>query len=81
MDKEARYRLYKGQVWPGWWPILDKYIPIILKEDPDVQLYIKEKYGYLRIEMCSKVISMDRQIELENAAEEASSTVCEISGS
>lgn len=80
MDKKQRYAIYKGSVGAGWWSILDRYIPKILEEDPDAYLYIKEKYGLLRIEMSSSVIPIDRHIALENAAELESAVICEFCG-
>ena len=80
MTKEERHQLYRSSVCPGWWPILDRYVPKILSLDPNVQLYIKEKHGVLRIEMSSSLIDIDKHIEIENAAEPASSTVCEYCG-
>lgn len=80
MNKQERYELYKGSVGPGWWPILDQYIPQILARDPECKPYIKEKFGYLRIEFYSDRIDLQEQIDIENAAELASSTVCEFCG-
>lgn len=80
MDKQARHKLYKASVGPGWWPILDRFVPQILEADPEARLYIKEKYGYLRIEMDSRKIDLQQQIAWENEAELASSTVCEFCG-
>lgn len=80
MDKAARMDLYKGSVYPGWWDILDKYVPELLAIDPDCDFYIKEKFGYLRLSVRSPLLDRDRQIAIENAAELASSTVCEYCG-
>ena len=80
MNKNERHELYIRSVYPGWWRILDRYIPKILEADPDVYLYIKEKYGYLRIEMASSKIDLQQMIDWENAAEVESSTVCEWCG-
>ena len=80
MDKMQRYELYNSSVGPGWWRILDKYIPKILEADPDCDLYIKEKYGVLRIEMSSSKINQQQMIDWENAAEEESAWVCEFCG-
>lgn len=80
MEKMKRYDLYNGSVGPGWWDILDRFIPKILEADPNTYLYIKEKFGYLRIEMSSSVIDLQQQIAWENEAEVASSTVCEYCG-
>lgn len=80
MDKQQRYELYKYAVGPGWWPVLDKYIPKILEADPDAYLYCKEKYGLLRIEISSKKIAIEQHMALENAAEMESSFFCECCG-
>ena len=80
MDKEARHQLYKNSVFPGWWPILDKYVPQILELDPNCDLIIKEKYGVLHLQFFSYKISTEKRIEIVNAAELESSTVCECCG-
>ena len=80
MNKRERHKLYRLSVGPGWWPILDVYVPKILERDSEAELYIKEKYGLLQIEISSAKISVEEQIALENAAEHASSTVCEFCG-
>lgn len=68
-------------VQPGWWPILQEYIPQILAIDPEAQIEVKEKFGTLRIWVGSETVEdcsvFDRFV---NAAEEASKTVCEICG-
>ena len=67
---------------PGWWAILDTYIPQILAIDPKAQIEVKEKFGTLRIWVGSENVEdcsvFDPIIE---AAEEASKMVCEICGS
>lgn len=80
MDKKARHTLYSGSVLPGWWNILDKYVPQILAIAPDAELYIKEKFGLLRLDARSETINWTEFTEIENAAEIASSTVCECCG-
>lgn len=80
MDKQKRYNIYNGAVYPGWWPILDRYVPKILEADPEAQLYIKEKFGYLRIGVASYKIDIQQHIDWENAAEVESATVCEYCG-
>lgn len=59
---------------------MDRHLPRILKEDPDAELYIKEKYGLLRVDLYSKKIPIDRHMALENAAEMEASVVCECCG-
>ena len=80
MDKMQRYELYKASVYPGWWDILDRFIPKILEADPNTYLYIKEKFSFLRIEMSSTIIDLQQQIDWEKEAEVASSSVCEYCG-
>ena len=80
MDKKDRYALYAGSVFPGWWGILDKYIPQLLAIAPDAEISIKEKYGVLRIDTVSETTNWTEFTEIEDAAELASSTVCEFCG-
>ena len=80
MDKEARKEIYKGKVYPGWWSILDKYVPVLLAIDPDCNFYIKEKLGVLRLGVVGLLIDTEKAIEIETAAELASSKVCEFCG-
>lgn len=80
MNKKERYNLYAGRVHPGWWGILDKYVPQILAIDPKAELYIKEKFGVLRLEARSETINWTEFDEISNAAEVESSTVCEFCG-
>lgn len=79
MDKQEKEKLY-GEVFPGWWDILDKYVPQILAIAPDAELYIKEKFGLLRLNARSKTVDCKEFTEIKNAAELASSTVCEWCG-
>lgn len=51
-----------------------------MEVDPDAYLYIKEKYGLLRIEMDSRKITNREYIALQNEAEEVSPIVCECCG-
>lgn len=81
MDKETRYALYKGAVGPGWWPILDKYIPQIQAIDPAAEIYIKEKLGTLRLAAFSKLKDQSKLTEIRIAAERESFTVCQCCGS
>lgn len=80
MNKQERYELYEYNVYPGWWCILDKYIPQILKMAPDAELYVKEKFGLLRLDARSKTINWPAFIEIKHAVEMESSTVCECCG-
>ena len=80
MDKNDRYKLYSESVGPGWWEILDQYIPQILAIDPDAELYIKEKYGVLRLRAISETHDWHDFLEIENSAKVMSSTICEQCG-
>lgn len=80
MDKQERYDLYSVTVCPGWWDILDKYIPQILAIAPDAELYIKEKYGLLRLNARSKTVSWKEFGTFEREAKFDSAMVCEICG-
>lgn len=73
--KEAR-----ENVEPGWWPILDKYVPQLLAIDSNCELWVKEKYGTLRIRTVSKEHTWNEFREIELAAERESATICEICG-
>lgn len=80
MDKQNRYFLFKNSVYPGWWDILDEYVLQALAIAPDAEFHIKEKYGVLRLRVRSKTKNWEVFFELEQAAELASSTVCEFCG-
>ena len=79
MDKKEKERLYSN-VHPGWWDILDKYVQQILTIAPDAEIYIKEKFGLLRLVARSETIDWKKFMEIETAARLASSTVCEWCG-
>lgn len=81
MNKQERHELYVYNVYPGWWSILDKYIPQILELAPDAELYIKEKFGLLRLDAKSETINWTAFTEMKHAAELESETVCECCGS
>lgn len=81
MDKQKRYDLYAGSVNPGWWPVLDKYLPQILAIDPEAQIEVKEKFGALRIWIGSETVDDHSVFDpIVEAAEEASRTICERCG-
>ena len=80
MNKQERYELYTYCVGPGWCSILDKYIPQLLKLDPDAELYIKEKFGLLRLDARSETINWTAFTEMKHAAELESETTCECCG-
>lgn len=80
MDKQNRYLLFKNSVYPGWWDILDEYVPQALSIASDAEFYIKEKYGVLRFRVRSNTKNWEAFLKLEQEAERASSTVCELCG-
>lgn len=80
MNKSERHYLYKYNVDPGWWSILDKYIPQILAIAPDAELLIKEKFGLLRLNIESKTVNWTAFQEIKHAAELESATICEVCG-
>lgn len=80
MNKKDRHSLYRYSVGPGWWGILDKYVPPLVNKDPNCNLYIKEKYGVLRMYITSKLLNMDERERIEEAAECESEIVCEVCG-
>lgn len=80
MDKKARHTLYVGSVHPGWWGILDTYIPQILAIDPNAEIEVKEKLGTLRIWVGSEIDDHSPFHKIEEAAYLASGTVCECCG-
>lgn len=69
-------------VYPGWWPILDKYLPQIWAIDPDCDIIVKEKLGTLRIHPCEikEGLSWKDFASIVDEAQKASATVCEICG-
>ena len=80
LDRLERWNFYSESVLPGWWPILDKYIPQILEIAPDAELYIKEKFGALRLDARSETINWRAFQEIRRAAEVESEMVCEVCG-
>lgn len=78
MDKQQRYDLYKYAIGPGWWPILDKYLPMIQEADPEAEISMKEKFGFLRLDVFShKAHAVNA---MEYAAEMVSTVTCECCG-
>ena len=80
MDKKTRHDLYRYSVGPGWWGILDKYVPRFHSLNPDCHLCIKEKYGVLRIYVTGKLESLNAFEKMADAAELESVTICECCG-
>lgn len=72
---------YKN-VYPGWWELLDRYLPQIWAIDPDCDVIVKEKLGTLRIHPYStkEEISWKDLYSITQEAETVSATVCEICG-
>lgn len=80
MDKKTRHDLYRYSVGPGWWNILDRYVPQYRALDPDCNFYIKEKYGVLRIYATGKLKQLNAFERVADAAELESETICECCG-
>ena len=80
MERLEKQKLYSESVLPGWWPILDKYLPQFRALDPNCELYIKEKFGYLRLRAISQTLPPTAFLELSAQAEFESGTVCEYCG-
>ena len=70
----------KSVVGPGWWPIIDKYLPQMFELAPEGEFFFKEKYGTLRMEVYGQGLDHKKLTELEIASEQASETVCEECG-
>lgn len=80
MNKKDRYELYRYSVGPGWWDILDRYVPQLQALDPQFDFYIKEKYGVLRIYATSELVPCAICEKAGEDAELESATVCENCG-
>ena len=70
----------RSMVGKGWWPILDEYLPQIAELVPDGEVYVKEKFGVLRIQPFGPTTNREKLYELINLASKASSSVCEECG-
>lgn len=70
----------KSVVGPGWWPIIDKYLPQMFELAPEGDYYFKEKYGTLRMYVYGEGLDHEKLTELEIAADRESETVCEECG-
>ena len=70
----------KMMVGPGWWPILDKYLPWIAEVAPGCEIEVQEKYGSLQIYTFCEPKDRAKVIPLEDAACVASSEICEQCG-
>lgn len=72
----------KDTVGPGWWPIIDKYLPQMVEEYSEIKDYdVKEKYGTLHIVIYGTVLGQDKTLELAREVERASAKVCQECGS
>ena len=81
MNKQERYDLYAGAVYPGWWWLLDEYTARCRAIDPVCTFEIKEKYGTLRIFTLSDGTRDWKTFgQIESEAERASLSVCELCG-
>lgn len=71
-----------ANVYPGWWQLLDKYLPQIWAIDPDCNVIVKEKLGTLRIRPYGvrEELSWRDFASITEEAEKASQSVCEICG-
>lgn len=70
----------KSVIGPGWWPIIEKYLPQIVELAPDCDIIVKEKFGLLRIRCLGQVADRKTINKLQDEAYVASSTVCEECG-
>ena len=65
-------------VGPGWWKLLDTYLPGIYASDKEIsKVDIKEKYGTLRVDFVS---GSDEAFRLSDAITEQSAEICENCG-
>ena len=80
MKKQLRQA--RQAVYPGWWKILDKYIPRMLELDPGCELMVKEKYATLRLRpySISNGRSWEDFYEIGMEAEWESGHTCEMCG-
>lgn len=67
-------------VGPGWWPIVEKYLPQMVALAPEGEIYIKEKYGVLRMDVYGSVLDRAAIDTLEMKALTESETTCEECG-
>lgn len=71
---------YFDYIYPGWYEIAYRAIQKIKVLDPECDIYVKEKFGLLRIRVYSTTHHRSEFREIENAAELESSTTCEFCG-
>ena len=80
MNKDEIIKSLRRSVFPGWWGLLDKYVPQILDLDPDCEILVKQKFGRLRIGVFTNSDKAKEIRALREAAERESANVCEICG-
>ena len=81
MNRFERYRLYEENLYPGWWWLLDRYIPRVMKEDPGCLVTVCNSYGVLRVHLVSDMIPQKTLRSLIEIIAAASTETCEICGS
>lgn len=65
-------------VGPGWWKLLDTYLPGIYASDKEIsKVDIKEKYGTLRVDFVS---GSDEAFRFSDAITDQSAEICENCG-
>lgn len=69
-----------NNVGPGWWPIIDNYLPRIVALAPECMINVKEKFGALRIQVYGRIENIEEVQALLLAAQQESRTICESCG-
>ena len=77
---EKQLQEARESVNPGWWAILDQFVPQILAVAPDAEIEVKEKFGRLRVWAGSETVDQTAFYEIMDAAETASAKTCECCG-
>ena len=80
LDKIQKPEDAYDAVHPGWWPLLDTYIPQLFAIDPNCEILVKEKFGRLRLDTFSEALPWTAFTAIERAAELDSVTICENCG-
>lgn len=70
----------RANVGKGWWPIVEEYLPQIVRLAPECEIIVKEKFGTLRIGVYGQMSDRDEVMRFKREAELASATVCEECG-
>ena len=79
-DIQELLNVTKLGIGPGWWPILDEYLPEIAAFVSPDDIEVKEKYGFLRIQTYCDRETYAKVEDLIDAVELATSTTCEQCG-